>query len=65
MERKGNKRYLVGLADFKTEFNAGKKRVKLWRERGAPISRVGNDYRAKTDDLLDWLLKVDREARGR
>jgi len=60
-KRKGYTRYLVGFDDFKAELNAGAKRVRKWKEQGAPISKVGNDYRAKTDELLDWLLEKDRE----
>lgn len=58
--RIGNKRYLIGLADFKAEINAGPEKVKRWKKQGAPISNFDNTYRAKTDEILDWLLTQDR-----
>ena len=59
-KRTGNKLYLVGLNDFKVELNAGADKVRSWREQGAPISKVGNKYRARTERLLEWLEELDK-----
>lgn len=61
-KRQGNKLYLVGFSDFKTEINAGREKVKKWKDQGAPISNYDNTYRAKTEEILDWLLEKDRDG---
>jgi hypothetical protein len=58
--RKGNKLYLVGLKDFSVELGFGPKTVKRLKREGAPISCVDRVYRARTEELLEWMLEQER-----